>query len=94
VFVVAFFKILGSRESFWQPHKRLGIDVVHDRILNPILILLMMTVIAYINLCPRRVRVICLSQDRAPVSALSYSNQAVPVERVILDILDEPVASN
>jgi hypothetical protein len=35
----------------------------------------------------------CLSQDIpvAPVSALSYSNQAMPIERGILNILAGPV---
>jgi hypothetical protein len=35
--------------------------------------------------------VLFLSEDRAPVSAVSNIDQAVPVERVILNIPDGPV---
>jgi hypothetical protein len=61
-------------------------------ILNPILIFCMMLRMAYVSFKVGKVFVACLSQDGAPVSGLSYSNQAVPVERVILNILDRPVA--
>jgi hypothetical protein len=35
--------------------------------------------------------VCCLSQDIAPVRALSYSDRAMSVERGILNILDGPI---
>ncbi len=33
----------------------------------------------------------CLSQDMDPISDMSYSNQAVPVESRILDVPERPV---